>query len=87
MKAAERDTSLSSLVRELLIQPAETEGSEAASIRRKHLISQVLDEIRALQEARGRFFNASARLGRDEIHARKVLRSYEYPALCDQRSA
>jgi hypothetical protein len=63
MRAAERDTSVSALVREFLEQIA-TEDTEFA--RRKQLERDVLGSIRA--------FRAGDRLGRDQVHDRCALR-------------
>jgi uncharacterized protein YdaU (DUF1376 family) len=60
MIAAERDTSVSALVRQFLVELAEG-GSESERLRR---------EERALRE-RITQFTASDRLSRDEVHERK----------------
>jgi plasmid stability protein len=63
IKAAERDTSLSALVREFLISLG---GAETDFERRKRLQHEVLASIRN--------FRASERLGREEVHDRSALR-------------
>ncbi len=63
VKAAERDTSLSALVRDFLIRLGE---EESAFERRRRLQDQVLASIRD--------FRAADRLGRDEIHRRRAVR-------------
>ena len=60
IKAAERDTSVSALVREYLVSVAEGEPDFA---RRKRLQSEVLRSIRR--------FRAANRVGRDELHERR----------------
>lgn len=59
--AAERDTSVSSLVKQYLVQLA-THESEFERLKR--LEQEVRDQIRA--------FNASDRLTRDELHDRNL---------------
>ena len=61
MKAAERDTSVSALVREYLTHLAEDGESEFA--RRKRLQDEVIASIRE--------FRAGDRLKRDKIHNRR----------------
>ena len=74
IKAAERDTSISGFVRDLLTKATEAEEMESASLRRKRRISEILDEIHKSQQARGKYFTASHRLSRDEVHDRKAFR-------------
>lgn len=64
VKAAERDTSVSALVREFLTQLAEDGDSEFA--RRKRLQDEVIASIRE--------FRAGDRLSRDEVHNRSAVR-------------
>jgi Arc/MetJ-type ribon-helix-helix transcriptional regulator len=61
IKAAERDTSVSALVREFLISLG---GEESDFERRKRLQDEALGTIRS--------FAASDRLKRDEVHARST---------------
>jgi plasmid stability protein len=63
IKAAERDTSVSALVRDILIELA---SDESDFERRKRLQSDVIASIRR--------FRASDRLSRQEIHDRKTVR-------------
>jgi plasmid stability protein len=63
IKAAERDTSVSALVREFLLQLGE---GDAEFERRKQLQDEVLSRIKR--------FRASDRLSRDEVHDRDALR-------------
>lgn len=63
VKAAERDTSVSALVREFLTALATDESDFE---RRKRLQDEVLKSIRG--------FSASDRLTRDEIHDRDAVR-------------
>jgi plasmid stability protein len=63
VKAAERDTSVSALVRDFLVELAEDESDFD---RRKRLQQEVLSSVRG--------FRASARLSREEIHDRKKIR-------------
>jgi plasmid stability protein len=63
IKAAERDTSVSALVREFLMQLGER---DAEFDRRKKLQDEVLSRIRR--------FRASDRLSRYEVHDRDALR-------------
>ena len=59
IKAAERNTSLSALVRDYLVSVADEESDFA---RRKQLQDEVLRSIRR--------FQAANRVGRDELHER-----------------
>jgi plasmid stability protein len=63
IKAAERDTSVSALVRELLTELAEDESDFE---RRKRLQDEVIASVRD--------FRAADRLSREEIHDRKTVR-------------
>lgn len=63
IKAAERDTSVSALVREFLIRLGE---DESAFERRKRLQDEVMASIRA--------FSAGDRLNRDDTHDRDAVR-------------
>jgi hypothetical protein len=63
MKAAERDTSVSALVREFLTELA---ADESDFERRKRLQDEVIKSIRS--------FSASDRLTRDEVHDRDAVR-------------
>jgi hypothetical protein len=63
IKAAERDTSVSALVREFLMKLGEA-GSDFE--RRKKLQGEVLSSIKK--------FRARGRLSRDEVHDRDALR-------------
>lgn len=63
IKAAERDTSVSALVRELLSELADDESDFE---RRKRLQDEVIASIRG--------FRAADRLTREEIHDRKTIR-------------
>ena len=63
IKAAERDTSVSALVREFLTTLGEEEGDFE---RRKRLQDEVIAAIRT--------FSAEDRLSRDEIHDRRAVR-------------
>lgn len=63
IKAAERDTSVSAVVRELLISWT---SEETDFDRRKRLQDETLKSIRS--------FSAEDRLSRDEVHSRGSLR-------------
>lgn len=63
LKAAERDTSVSALVREFLVRLCE---GETEFERRKRLQQEVLDSIQR--------FRAGDRLSRDQAHDRRGLR-------------
>ena len=63
MKAAERETSVSALVREFLMKLGQEESDFE---RRKRLQSEVLASLKS--------FRASDRLTRDEAHGRDGLR-------------
>jgi plasmid stability protein len=74
IRAAERGTSVSALVRDHLqkMTSAETEFE-----RLKQLQDEVIDSIHD--------FSAADRLSRDEVHDRDALRRLEYPAVRDQQ--
>lgn len=63
IKAAERDTSVNALVRQLLIEFAEVESDFE---RRKQLQDDVIASIR--------HFHAADRVSRNEVHERKAAR-------------
>ena len=63
IRAAERDTSVSAMVREFLLQ---TDGSDADFERGRALQAKVMERIER--------FRAGDRLGRDEVHERDALR-------------
>jgi hypothetical protein len=63
MKAAERDTSVSALVRELLTEVA---AEESDFERRKRLQNEVIASIRS--------FRAADRLSREQTHDRTAVR-------------
>jgi plasmid stability protein len=63
VKAAQRDTSVSALVREFLIQLGDEKGDFE---RRKRLQDEVIASIRA--------FSAEDRLSRDDVHDRDAVR-------------
>lgn len=64
IKAAERDTSVSALVRDFLVTLGEDEETDFE--RRKRLQDEVLASIRS--------FSASDRLSRDQVHDRDAVR-------------
>ena len=70
IRAAERNTSVSGLVRDLLLQVAEQDE------RRRHL----LETIEAVREANPNF-TATDLLSRDELHDRDALRRLEHSHL------
>jgi plasmid stability protein len=63
IKAAERDTSVSALVREFLLKLGEEESDFE---RRRRLQTEVLDTLKS--------FQAGDRLTREELHERNALR-------------
>ncbi len=65
IRAAERDTSLSALVREFLMSLS---GEESEFDRRKRLQQEVLAQVRS--------FRAGDRLTRDQVHQRDALRRH-----------
>ena len=76
IRAAERNTSVSSLVREFLLQVGEQD--EAA--RRRRQLQETIDSIREANPN----FSAEDRLSRDELHDRDALRRLEHPNLRDR---
>jgi plasmid stability protein len=74
IQAAERETSISGLVRDLLTKATQAEELEAAALQRKRRMNEILDEIHKDQQARGKYFSASQRLSREEVHDRKAFR-------------
>jgi len=70
IRAAEKGTSVSALVRDQLEKIA-VEDSEFERLKR--LQDQVIDSIHN--------FSAADRLSRDEVHDRDALRRLEYPAV------
>jgi len=63
VKAAERDTSVSALVREFLMHLSQ---EESGFERRKRLQAEILGTVRS--------FRAGDRLPREQVHARKPVR-------------
>lgn len=63
MKAAERDVSVSELVRDFLVRLSQDESDFD---RRKRLQDEILASVRA--------FRAADRLKRDEVHDRRAIR-------------
>jgi plasmid stability protein len=76
IQAAERNTSVSGLVREMLSQMTEQGETE----RRKALLRETVESIRSAHPT----FNAADRMSRDELHDRDALRRLEYPNLRDR---
>jgi hypothetical protein len=74
IKAAELETSLSGFIASLLEEVARTDDLESAERARKERIARTLDEIHASQAGRGKYFNASRRMTREQIHERKTPR-------------
>ena len=74
IQAAERETSISGLVRDLLTKATQAEELETAALQRKRRMNEILDEIHKTQQARGKYFSASRRLSREEVHDRKAFR-------------
>ena len=72
VKAAEKKTSLSALVKRFLTSLVDEE-SEFARLEREE------QELRASLKARGVIFSAGDRLTRDELHDRDALRRHEHP--------
>jgi hypothetical protein len=72
VKAAEKKTSLSALVKRFLASLVDEE-SEFARLEREE------QELRASLKARGVIFSAGDRLTRDELHDRDALRRHEHP--------
>jgi plasmid stability protein len=76
IRAAEKGTSVSALVRDQLEKIA-VEDSEFERLKR--LQDQVIDSIRE--------FSAADRMSRDEVHDRDALRRLEYPAVRDKQKS
>ena len=74
IRAAERDTSVSALVREFL---ASLSTNQSEFKRREQVQKEVLDSIHA--------FSAPDRLSRDEVHDRDALRREHQSALLDKQ--
>jgi hypothetical protein len=74
IKGAERETSLSGFIAGLLEEVARTDDLESAERARRERIAGILHEIHASQASRGKYFNASRRMTREQIHDRKTLR-------------
>ena len=76
IRAAEKGTSVSALVRDQLEKIA-VEVSEFERLKR--LQDQVIDSIHE--------FSAADRMSRDEVHDRDALRRLEYPAVRDKQKS
>ena len=76
IRAAEKGTSVSALVRDQLEKIA-VEDSEFERLKR--LQDQVIDSIHD--------FSAADRMSRDEVHDRDALRRLEYPAVRDKQKS
>ena len=76
IRAAEKGTSVSALVRDQLEKIA-VEVSEFERLKR--LQDQVIDSIDE--------FSAADRMSRDEVHDRDALRRLEYPAVRDKQKS
>lgn len=76
IRAAEKGTSVSALVRDQLEKIA-VEDSEFERLKR--LQDQVIDSIRE--------FSAADRMSRDEVHDRDALRRLEYSAVRDKQKS
>ena len=76
IRAAEKGTSVSALVRDQLEKIA-VEDSEFERLKR--LQDQVIDSIHE--------FSAADRMSRDEVHDRDALRRLEYPAVRDKQKS
>jgi hypothetical protein len=72
--AAQKKTSVSSLVKGFLASLAKEESEFDRLQREEH-------ELRASLRARGGAFSAADRLTRDQVHDRDALRRHEHPAL------
>jgi SMC interacting uncharacterized protein involved in chromosome segregation len=72
VKAAEKKTSVTALVKRFLTSIVEEE-SEFDRLKREE------QELRASLKARGVIFSAGDRLTRDELHDRDALRRHEHP--------
>ena len=71
IRAAEHDTSVSGLVRGLLLKLT---TEESAAEGRKRRIGEVIEAIHQSQTARGENFRAADRMSRDELYDRKAFR-------------
>lgn len=76
IRAAERNTSVSALVRDILSQVAEQDEAE----RQKDLLREILSAIRKANPN----FSAAPLLSREELHDRNALRRLEHLNLRDQ---
>lgn len=74
VKAAEKKTSVTALVKRFLVSIVEEE-SEFQRLQREE------QELRASLGARGVIFSAADRLTRDHVHDRDALRRHEHPPL------
>ena len=77
IRAAERNTSVSALVRDLLSQLGEQDEAE----RRRDLLRGTIDAIRKANPN----FSATDLLSREELHDRNALRRLEHPDLRDRQ--
>ena len=77
IRAAERNTSVSALVRDLLLQV----GQEDEAERRKDRLRETIDAIRKANPN----FSATDLLSREELHDRNALRRLEHPNLRDRK--
>lgn len=75
--AAERNTSVSALVRDLLSQVGEQDQAE----RRRDLLKETIDAIRKANPN----FSATDLLSREELHNRDALRRLEHSDLRDRK--
>ena len=73
IRAAERNTSVSALVRDLLSQVGEQDQTE----RRRDRLEETINAIRKANPD----FSASDLLSREELHDRDALRRLEHPNL------
>ena len=73
IRAAERNTSVSALVRDLLSQVGEQDDVE----RRRGLLRETIDAIRKANPN----FSATDLLSREELHDRDALRRLEHPSV------
>jgi len=72
--AAQKNTSVSALVKYFLSTLVEEESEFDRLKRREH-------ELRASLRGRGAAFSAADRLSRDQVHDRDALRRHEHPSL------
>jgi hypothetical protein len=77
IRAAERNTSVSALVRDLLSQVGEQDKAE----RRRDRLRETIDAIRTANPN----FSATDLLSREELHDRDALRRLEHPHLRDRK--